>query len=178
MQNNMQFTSIGFKGGLSFNGIPVDSQGVTPRTIGGVFSTGAANDGYEAVFGVVVSALTSAPDQFLIGTGGGSGIVRGIVQFDAGIAQNAPSKRDYYLKGTPCTVGFEGTYRFNSWTKTAVGAAEPNIASKVIFKDTTGAIEFVDSGTAVPSGWTQLSSCKVIEVDPNGRNGIALLVRL
>lgn len=177
MQNNMSFTSIGFKGGALVNGVPVVAQGVGPKTVGGIFSTSATNDTKEAKFGYVMSALPASPADFLAGAPA-STVVRGIAQWDSSIAQNMPAKPDYYLKGTPMTVCYDGILRFNKWGKTATGAAEPAIDSKVIFKDATGEIEFLPSATAVPANWTQLTSCKVIEVDPNGQNGIAIMVRL
>lgn len=177
MQSNMSFTSIGFKGGALLNGIPVVAQGIGPRTIGGKFADVASNDNLEAQFGYVMSADPDDPTDFLAGAPAGS-VVRGIAMFDPSIAQNLPAKPGYYLKLSPMTVCYEGTLRFNAWGLTATGAAAPAIDSKVIFKNTTGEIEFLPAAVAVPVGWTQLANTRVIEVDPTGRNGVALAVRL
>ncbi len=173
----MSFTSMGFKGGAVANGVQVVAQGIAPMLVGGIFSTSSDNDGNEAYFGYVMTALLATPNEFLAGVPT-NGILRGISVFNANIAQNDPSKNNYYLKGTQMTVCIEGLLRFNSWGTTATGAAQPNLTSKIIFKDTTGEIEFVNSGTAVPSGWTQLTNSKVVDIDPTGQDGIVILFKL
>lgn len=178
MQSNMSFTAIGFKGGAAVNGIPVVAQGTAPKSIGGNFSTSSSNDGKQAYFGYVMSALLEAPTDFLAGIPTDA-IVRGIVQVDPSILQNDPAKPDFYLKGSPMTVIFEGSVRFNSWLKNAAGAEDPTIGSLIIFKNTTGEIQFIpDDGTAVPSGWTQLENSRVVETDPSGQNGIVIDFKL
>ncbi len=171
------FTSMGFKGGARGNGIQVVAQGIAPQMVGGIFSTAAGNDGKEAYFGFVMSAAINAPNEFLAGITG-SNVVRGIVLYDPSISQNDPAKADYYLKGTPMTVINEGVARYNTWGLTATGAAEPNLSSKIIFKDATGEIEFLDAATSVPGGWTQLTNSKVIDIDPTGQDGIAISFKL
>ena len=37
----------------------------------------------------------------------------------------------------------------------------------MIFKNADGAIEFVPSATAVPSGWTELAGASVRSIDPD-----------
>jgi hypothetical protein len=170
VQNNMSFTSMGFKGGQTINGFPVEGQGQPVQTVGGIFSTAAGNDTFEAVFGLVVSADTSAPNTFLIGKVGA--VVRGIVMYDPSIAMNEPFKNNYYLKGTPMTVATGGSFRYQTWTKTAAGAIDPVVGCKVIFKDADGTVEFVGSATAVPTNWTQLAlngkNAQVVDVDTYG----------
>jgi hypothetical protein len=156
MQNNMSFTSMGFKGGQTVNGFPIEGQGQPIQTVGGIFSTAAGNDTFDAVFGLVVSADTSAPNTFLIGAVGA--VVRGIVLYDPSIAMNEPFKNNYYLKGTPMTVANGGSFRYQSWTKTATNqsaaliAIDPVVGALVVFQKATGIVEFVPSSTVFSTG--------------------------
>lgn len=172
MQNNMSFSAPLFKGGASINGKPVFGQGRVVETVGGIFSTATSNDTYEAVFGRVVSVTPAKPNEFLIGLPT-SGIVAGLIQFDASIAQNDPAKPGYYLKGTPIAVQYQGGMIFETWGKTQAGAIDPIPGALPQFNNTTGEVEFLPAGSSASAGWTLLSA-KVAQVDQNGYQGVEL----
>lgn len=171
------FTSIGYKGSSILNGIPVVAQGIASRTKGGILSTSnttASGNG----FGSVLSVIPSSPNEFYYGTVT-SGIVAGILQINAGIAQNDPSHATYPLLGQPITVGYEGAYIYNTWDTTSdVTLIDPVIGAKVVFKDSDGRIGFVASGGSAPSGWTLLSNCFVAQVDENGYQGVTVQIKI
>jgi hypothetical protein len=179
MQNNMSFTTMNYKGGQTINAVPVEGQGQVVQTRGGVFSITAANDTYDAVFGTVVSALATAPTDFLIGSPvTAAQPTVGIVMWDASIAQNDPAKNNYYLKGNPMTACYGGLLRFQSWTKGSTGAIDPIIGCKVIFNQTTGVIEFIAQAASPQAGWLALIvngiQAQVVETDPDGRFGVVI----
>lgn len=169
----LPFTAVGYKGGASQNGIPVVAQGIAPQTIGGILSTANVDNGDG--FGSVMSRLASAPNEFYYGLPT-SGIVAGILQFDPAIAQNDPAHANYPLLGQPVAVGNVGPYVYYGWGKTAAGAIDPVPGCVVIFKNATGAIEFIASGAA-PGGWTILAGAFVSNVDQLGFTGVELSFR-
>jgi len=171
--SGLPFSAVGYKGGANQNGIPVVSQGVAPSTIGGILSTANTAPSGNG-FGSVLSRLASAANEFFYGLVT-SGIVAGILQFDAGIAQNDPAHSDYPLLGQPVTVGFNGPYVYNRWNKTATGAIDPVPGCVVIFKNDTGEIQFIASGAA-PSGWTILVGAFVANKDELGFTGVELWI--
>lgn len=173
----LPFTAIGYKGGANQNGIPVLAQGVAPRTIGGILSTDNTETGSSYGFGAVMSRLAGAPNEFFYGIPT-SGIAAGILQFDAGIAQNDPAHPNYPLLGQPCAIGYEGPYQYNGWAKTVTGAIDPAIGCKIVAKNTTGEIQFIPSGGSADSGWTVITWLKVVNVDQLGFNGCELSVSL
>jgi hypothetical protein len=159
MQNTTNVASFGaieFIGTAVGNGIPVSVAGGGYRTKGGIFSTAAQNNTYNAVFGTVVSVATAAPNDFLIGWVTPQ-VISGVVLFDPSIAQNEPAKSNYYLKQTPMTVITSGLVRFGTWTAVSTGAlAVPLVGGKAIFNNTSGVVEFVAAATTPMAGWQQI----------------------
>jgi hypothetical protein len=174
--SGLPFTSVGFKGGAIQNGIPVVAQGRAPQNLGGILST-ANTTASGAGFGAVLSRLPAAPNEFYYGLVT-SGLVAGILQFDGSIAQNDPAHASYPLLGQPITVGYEGAYIYNGWNKTQSGAIDPVPGAVIQFKNTTGEIEFLASGSSASSGWTVLTNCFVAQVDENGFQGVTLQFRI
>lgn len=174
--SGLPFTQVGFKGGAIQNGIPVVAQGRAPQNLGGILSTGNTTAS-GAGFGAVLSRLASAPNEFYYGLVT-SGLVAGILQFDGSIAQNDPAHASYPLLGQPITVGYEGAYIYNGWNKTQSGAIDPVPGAVIQFKNTTGEIEFLPSGSSASSGWTVLTNCFVAQVDENGFQGVTLQFRI
>lgn len=159
MDTNLEL-NIGFKGQVEINAQAVPLQE-------GYLKLGGIVDGTETnglTFGLVVSAATSTPDQFVKGTGSGK-VVRGICVYDDAIAQNAPAHPDKYLVGMPCAAISHGFLFLGSWTKTASGAIDPVIGCKVIFNNTSGVIEFLAASGSAPSGWTELDNASVRDID-------------
>lgn len=151
--------SIGFKGQLKLNAEAVPLQEGYLK-LGG-FVDPNATKGLE--FGKVVSVDPDEPDTFIAGTASGQ-VVRGVAVFDDAIAQNAPGHPNSYLPGLPCAALNHGFMWLGSWEKDATGAIDPAIGCVVIFKDTTGDIEFIASGAA-PTGYTILAGASVRDVD-------------
>lgn len=172
----LPFTAIGYKGGANQNGIPVVAQGVAPRTIGGLLSTDNTTPSGNG-FGSVMSRVPGSPNLFYYGIPT-SGLVAGVLQFDAGIAQNDPAHPDYPLLGQPCTIGYAGSYQYNGWNKTVTGAIDPTPGCKVVTKDSTGEIQFIPSTGSADLGWTECTWLKVVNVDQLGFNGCELSVSL
>lgn len=161
--------SIGFKGQLKLNAQAVPLQEGYLKLGGYVAST----ETNGLAFGIVASAATTDLDAFKAGAPESS-VVRGIVVFDDAIAQNAPAHSGKYLCGLPAAVLNHGFLWISAWTKTAshtsgettvVDAIDPAVGCKVIFNNTTGAIEFVAGNTDVPTGWTALSGASVRSID-------------
>jgi hypothetical protein len=174
--NGLPFTQVGFKGGASQNGIPVVAQGIAPYSKGGLLSTDNVTTSGGG-FGAVLSVLPAEPNLFYYGLVT-SGIVAGVLQFDASIAQNDPAHANYPLLGQPITVGYQGAYIYNGWGKTQAGAIDPRPGAVIQFKDTTGEIEFLASGASASSGWTVLTNCFVAQVDQNGFQGVTLQIKI
>ena len=161
MDSNLSL-SFGFKGQLSLNAQAVPLQEGYLK-LGGFVSTNETNG---LKFGVVVSADPTTPDLFVAGIPSGNAI-RGVCVFDDSIAQNAPAHPDKYLAGMPCAALNHGFMWLGSWTKTATGAIDPTLSCMVICNNTTGAIEFIPTGSDVPSGYTELENASVRSVDPD-----------
>ena len=174
--SGLPFTAVGFKGGSNINGIPVVAQGRAPQNMGGILSTSNTTTS-GAGFGAVLSRLPATPNEFYYGLVT-SGIVAGILQIDESIAQNDPAHALYPLLGQPITVGYEGAYIYNGWNKSQVGAIDPVPGAVIQFNNTTGAIEFLASGSSASSGWTVLTNCFVAQVDENGFQGATLQFRV
>lgn len=149
---------IGFKGQLALNAQVVPLQEGYLK-LGGVVDTEQAG---FANFGVVLSADPANLHVLKAGIGAGR-VVRGVCVFDDAIAQNAPAHPDGYLPSMPCAVLSTGHFWLATWEKTATGATEPKVGGVVIASDTTGKIEFLESGEA-PAGWTKLDA-KIKDID-------------
>ncbi len=162
MDKNMEL-DIGFKGcaGIGAQAVPMQEGYLK---LGGIA-------GSNLNFGVVVSAHPDTPDTFTAGCPSGN-IVRGVCVFDDAIAQNAPAHPDMYLKALPCAALNHGFAWLSGWTKTAAGAIEPAIGCKAIFKNDTGALEFIADSASAPSGWSDLTGASVRAVAPD--NGALL----
>lgn len=172
----LPFNSIGYIGGGKQNGIPVVQSGVGPNTIGGILST-ANTTTSGAGFGAVVSRLPAAANEFYYGAVT-SGFICGIVQFDAGIAQNDPAHPNYPLLGQPVTVGVDGPYHYNGWNKSAPSAIDPVPGCVVIFNQTTGEIQFMANGASPSNPWSVLTGAYVSNQDELGFNGITIMIRM
>lgn len=166
MENNMPFGQVYFKGSGIPNGIPVYLPNDGLFTLGGYQSS--SDTGGSAYFGNLMSSNPSDPDGAMY-VGIPSGYVpRGIVLYDAGVAQNDPAKNNYMLQGAPLTVVFRGAIWYYSWNVSATGAIAPVSGSVLIVNNTTGEIQFVPSATSAPGGWTKLTNCKVKAVNDDG----------
>lgn len=177
MDSNLDL-SIGFKGQLKLNAQVVPLQEGYLK-LGGLVST-SQTGGLK--FGVVASVDPDEPDVYTAGATSGN-VVRGISVFDDSIAQNAPGHPNSYLAGMPCAVLNHGFCYIGGWTKTAsttsestttVVAIDPALGCKVIFNNTTGAIEFLAASGSAPTGWTVLTNAEVRDVDPD--NGALIYI--
>lgn len=162
MDSNLSL-SVGFKGQLKLNAQAVPLQEGYLK-VGGIVTSNATNG---LKFGVVCSADPDTPDTFEAGVASGN-VIRGIVVFDDAIAQNAIAHPNCYLAGFPCSAINHGFAWLESWTKSGTGAIDPVIGCKVVYNDSTGAIEFVGSGSDAGSGYTVLSNASVRSVNGNG----------
>lgn len=180
----MPFTgNLQFKGSATVNGEPINRTNAGYKTIGGFIDSGDSNNtGLTATFGVVVSSLpANDPSLFVIGCPTGY-IPRGIIVADNAVLQNEPAKAGYQLQSIPVTIGYEGTFRFNSFSTTQTNAsATPTFDYQPIFRATSagsgaapiGTIEFIPQTQAVPIGWQALNGYLV---ESNSQNGVALEV--
>lgn len=160
MDSNLSL-SLGFKGQLSLNAQAVPLQEGYLKLGGIVASTETSG----LKFGLAVSSDPDTPDQFVKGIPSGN-VLRGVTVFDDAIAQNSPAHPNTYLCSMPCAVINHGFFWLASWTKAATGAIDPTVGCKVILNDTTGAIEFIASGTA-PTGYTEMTEASVRSIDPD-----------
>jgi hypothetical protein len=171
MESNMSFTTVGFKGEIAPNGVPVFNHDGAPFTVGGYISSDNTEVAY---FGRVVSATAAAPRTYLMGIAGVQKVV-GILQNDYATQENSPFKANYLLPTLPATAIFFGMCWLSSWTHAGTGThTTPVRGDVVIFKDTTGQIEFLPVLTAVPSGYTILDA-SVMEYDAD-TNGVLLFM--
>lgn len=160
MDKNLSLT-IGFKGSQKLNGTAVPLQEGYLK-LGG-FVDDSATGGLA--FGIVASVDPDSTDLFLPGCASGD-VVRGIVVFDDAIAQNALAHPDKYLASMPCAVLNHGFVWIGTWKKDATSAIDPALGVKVIYKKTTGEIEFVAGTTEnAPDGWAFLNGASVRDVD-------------
>jgi hypothetical protein len=153
-------TAIAFRGLTGINGFPAGPKDST-LTLGGYLDSADANNNATDIlnFGIVVSSLSGSGSQWAVGKPSASYFMRGISMFDAGISENEPFKSSGYLKGSPAVVCFAGLLRLTSWTSVHTAAlTTPVLACKIVTKDTTGVIEFIPSGQAVDSGYTDISA--------------------
>jgi hypothetical protein len=179
MANNLEttpgfvpFTTVAFKGVSTINGAPVNRSNAGYKTVGGIIDgSDSNNSGLTASFGVVVSSLpANESGLFVIGKPAGY-LPVGVLMFDAGIAQNDPAKSDYFLQNLPVTAIYEGTVRYQSWTKTQTGSIDPIKGCQIIYRTTTGgtagcaigAIEFLPAGQAIPTSFASFPGY-VVEV--------------
>jgi len=175
--------ALPFKGSATVNGEPVNRSNAGYKTIGGFIDSGDSNNsGLTATFGLVVSSLpANTSGLFVIGCPAGY-IARGIIQADNGVLQNEPAKSGSQLQGTPVTIGYDGTFRFNSFSATQTGAtASPTFDYQPIFRATSagsgaapiGTIEFIPGTSAIPTGWQGING---FIVENTAENGVALEV--
>jgi len=172
-----------FQGAGVVNGDPVNRSNAGYKTLGGfIDSSDSDNDGLVGYWGFVVSSDPAGdPGALVIGQPAGY-IPRGVLKFNGGVAENEPAKADYTFQDVPTTVVYEGTVRYQSWTNTqtlsrAVGAVE--LGDLIIFRALStgtgaakiGQIEFLPSGTSVPTGWAAFPGY-VVEV--NDAQGVAI----
>lgn len=169
------FSTVAFKGVATQNGQAVNRSNAGYKTVGGVIDTNDSNNsGLTANFGIVVSRDVATPAEaglFAIGKPSGY-VAAGVLMFDAAVAQNDPAKSGYFLQGVPVSVIYEGTVRYQSWTKTQTGAIDPIPGCQIIYRTTTGgtagcdigAIEFLPAGTAIPTSFAAFPGY-VVEYD-------------
>lgn len=168
--------NLPFKGAALINGEPVNRSNAGYKTLGGfVDDSNANNAGLTAYFGLVVSTdPTGSSGAFVLGQPSGY-IYRGVLMADNSVLQNEPAKSGYMLQGVPATVIYEGTATYQYWTKTQVGAIDPVLGAEIIFRALStgtgaapiGAIEFLPSGTAIPTGWAAFPGY-VVQVGTDG----------
>ena len=153
MENNNNLT-IGFEGSASINGQPMyNSNGI--RTIGAYQDS---TDTQVAYFGRVASVVPATDKySYFMGAPGSSNLL-GVLLNEQSVRENDPAKPDFVLSTLPATILYWGEFWLPSWTKTAAGAIDPVIGAVVIFKNTTGQIEFLASGQSAPAGWTALNA--------------------
>jgi hypothetical protein len=154
--------NLPFKGSGAVNGEPVNRSNAGYKTLGGacIYSGDSNNTGLVATFGVVVSTPTSDSSLYAIGKPSGY-VPRGVLVADNSVMQNEPAKSGYMLQDLPITVGYEGTFTYQSWTKTQTGAIDPTPGCQIIYRATTGgtagcaigALEFLPAGQAVPTSF-------------------------
>jgi hypothetical protein len=174
------FTTVPFKGVAENNGQVVNRSNAGYKTIGGQIDTADANnDDLIPYFGAVVSsdpteALNEDGNFFTLGTPEGY-LARGVIMFDASVAQNDPAKSSYILPGLPMAVVYEGTVRYQEWGATQAGAIDPILGALIIYNatDTTetdsyiGAVEFLPAGSAIPTDWAAFPGY-IVQVDQSG----------
>lgn len=170
--------NLTFQGGGLVNGEPVNRSNAGYKTVGGfILSSDSNNSGLVANFGVVVSTLPSGDNtSFAIGCPAGY-VPRGIVMANNSVMQNEPAKPGYMLQDIPVTVGYEGTYRYLSWTNTQTGTtATPFVGCTPIFRAVSGgtagcdigAIEFLQPGYNTPIGFAELPGYVTEYTSQNG----------
>jgi len=166
MQSNLSL-AVEFKGSVAINGVPAVMEGSQRmlQTKGGIISGSGNTDG-SAFFGIVMSVLASGTgyDESALFIGypsGSSYAIVGVLLNEQGIRENDPAKPNWISNEQPATVVNRGRLLFASWGKTATGAVDPYPGCRVIFKNTTGKIEFIPQGYTVPSGWTQLQAAVI-----------------
>lgn len=169
MENNNPL-SIGWMGAVKQNGVPLINQ-VGYFTKGGNIQEDETN----VPFGCVVSEDPANQGVFYKGIDTGR-VISGVLYCEESTAQNEPAKPDYLIGGQQASVIFKQGLWLQSWSKTAVGAIDPEPGCIVIFKNTTGVIEFLQAGTAaIPSGYTQLNA---VFVSYNARHGVLIFLEL
>ena len=160
----LPFTSIGFQGTAEING-----EGVIFGHTQGYKNMGATvdpddsnNDGLIPYYGLVVSSSSGSAED-LVALGQPSGyVVRGILQFDAAVAQNDPAKATYVLPGLPTSIIYAGTAKYQSWTTTQSGADDPALGCVPIFRATSAGTGDAPSGLGLQKrqgsveSWTRL----------------------
>lgn len=163
MESTMNLT-VGFKGAASVNGLPVFNHDGAPLTTGGIIDPDNTEVAY---FGRAVSEdVSSAPHQYMMGKPSNYTTV-GVLQNDYAINENSPAKPDYLIAGEPATVIMYGCFWLESWTHAGTGTVTtPYRGCVVIFKNTTGQIEFLPILTAIPSGYTILNA-RVLDYNAN-----------
>lgn len=170
--------NLPFKGSATINGEPVNRSNAGYKTFGGacVYSGDSNNTGLTATFGVVVSTIVSG-DTNLLAIGKPTGYTpRGIIMADNSVLQNEPAKASYMLQDLPVTVGYEGTFTYQAWTKTQTGAIDPVPGCQIIYRATTGgaagcaigALEFLPAGTAVPTSFASFPGYVISYDTANG----------
>jgi len=178
-------TAVAYKGNVSINGYPAGPKD-SYMTIGGVYDSGDAYNTVSTIpFGTVASAKPSTPDLFVIGLPTGAYILRGVAIFDQSISYNESFKPDSYALGLSATVMVRGLFRLSSWGTTGASTVQPYPGCVPQYSLTTGAIEFLASGTTTASNGFRLfvgpmgNQClNVVDVDPllgSTTNGGALL---
>lgn len=166
MEKNLDLT-IGFKGQVKANAVAVPLMEGYLKLGGIVADTETAG----LKFGLVCSADPDDLTQYEKGCKSGN-VVRGIVVWDDAIAENAPGHPNSYLPGLPCAALNHGFLWLEGWTKTAAGATDPTVGSKVIYNTTSGVIEFMAANGTAPSGWADLAGAEVREISTD--NGALL----
>lgn len=173
MQTNMNL-AIEFKGTQTINGVPARYQGsqddITP--VGGFISNN--NTEGNAIFGYAMSMNVAADKrEFLMGAnavGSANNVFVGILLNDQAVRENDPAKPNWKMNGMAATAVKEGTLLYNFWNKTAANAIDPVPGCRIIANNTTGEIQFLPAGNAVPAGWTQVQG---VVVDVDSFTGIA-----
>ena len=168
MEYNIQFTNPVFKGTTYQNGIPVKNQ-EGYWTIGGFIDPTNTQPAY---FGVALSYLAANPNSFFVGFPTGAEIFAGIHKWDGKVAENSPFKPNYQMAGLPATAIAFGLCQNQSYT-TTIGTT-PVRSSIAIANNSTGAIEFLNAGSSIPTGWTQIAT-SVYDVDST-TNNVSLFV--
>lgn len=170
--------NLPFRGSATINGEPVNRSNAGYKTFGGacVYSGDSNNTGLTATFGVVVSTIVSG-DTNLLAIGKPAGYTpRGIIMANNSVLQNEPAKAGYMLQDLPITVGYEGTFTYQAWTKTQTGSIDPVPGCLIIYRAITGgtagcaigALEFLPAGTVVPTSFAILPGYVVSYDTANG----------
>ena len=163
---NSQFNSIQYEGAAVLNGVPAYAgadNDIVSFTLGGFQNVN--DSGGQAQFGVLMSSNPTDPSgdgSFYVGIPTGYQI-RGIVQYDGGIAMNDPAKPNYFLQGAPLTLLYRGTLLYYGADTSLIGSGVPNISDVVCVQNSTGLLDFMPPGTTqaqVPTGWTVLTQAQ------------------
>ncbi len=150
-----------YKGNVSINGYPAGPKD-SYMTIGGLLDPNDAYNGSitTAPFGVVVSAVNTSPDLWVLGNPNGY-IFRGILIVDESIMYNEPFKPNSYAIGLNATAMINGYFRLSSWLSSASGALATPYPGSV---KSDGNIQFLASGISVaPSGYFLIQNSKGVQ---------------
>lgn len=171
MQTNMNLV-VEFKGSQTINGVPARYQGsqddITPK--GGFISNN--NTEGNAIFGNIMCVNKAADvEELLVGAQvDANSIIVGPLMNDQAVRMFDPAKPNWKMNGMPATVVREGTLLYNKWNKTATNSIDPVMGCRIIANNSTGEIQFLPAGNAVPSGWAQINA---VIVDVDTFNGVA-----
>jgi hypothetical protein len=162
LQGNPNFSPASFKGRGKVDGVEVLRRQL-PLTMGGVI--GELPEGETvARFGRLVSLKDGTKNTFVLGVGTAP---LGVLISEEAIMQNSPAMRDGYFQGRAATCVYFGEVQYSRWSL-ADKLKAPSLGGKVLAKNDSGEIGFIDFNDTAPAGWTVIDATVVAVGQPNG----------